>query len=148
MVNNKRFKYYIGIDTGVHTGICIWSREDKVIRFISTLKIHAAMLTVKFWHESWPGQVFVRVEDARLRTWIPQQEDEKAERGRREGAGSVKRDAVIWEDFLTDLGVPFEMVPPKRNKTKVTAGYFKTLTKYDGITSSHARDAGMLVFGF
>jgi hypothetical protein len=142
-----RYTYYIGIDCGVHTGLCIWSTRQKSISHIHTLKIHEAMETVRKWHQTWGGQLFVRIEDARLRTWIPYQKNEKAERGRREGAGSVKRDAKIWEDFLTDLGVPFEMVAPKRNKTKVDAEYFKKLTGYTGKTSEHARDAAGLVIG-
>lgn len=143
----KLYKYYIGIDTGVQTGMCIWDREEKEITIISTVKIHHAIKDVENWVRAWPGQIYVRVEDARLRKWIPEEENEKAERGRREGAGSVKRDASIWEDFLTDLGVDFEMVAPKNNKTKVTADYFKNLTRYTGSTSKHARDAGMLVIG-
>jgi hypothetical protein len=142
------YKYYIGIDCGVNTGICVWSQEDKRIRHIATVRVHEAMEGVKFWHSANPGNVFVRVEDARKRTWVPWQKNEKAERGRREGAGSVKRDAIIWEDFLGWLKVDFEMVAPKNNKTKVTSEHFKQLTKYSGSTSEHARDAAMLVVGF
>lgn len=103
---------------------------------------------VKTLDYNYSGQVYVRVEDARLRKKIPWQKDEKTERGRREGAGSVKRDAKIWEDFLTELGVPFEMVAPAKNKTKVSAEYFKKLTRYAGLTSQHARDAAFLVVGY
>lgn len=105
------------------------------------------MAGVKFWHDGNAKEVFVRVEDARKRKWVPWQENEKAERGKREGAGSVKRDAIIWEDYLEELGVDYEMVAPKDNKTKLTAEAFKAVTKHDGITSEHARDAAMLVFG-
>lgn len=138
--------FIIGIDCGVNTGLCVWSTKTKQIEQIKTMQIHAAMWFVKMWNE-FPGDIFVRVEDARLRTWIPRQKNEKAERGRREGAGNVKRDAKIWEDFLTDLGIPFELVAPKNNKTKVDTEYFKKLTGYTGKTSEHARDAGMLVIG-
>jgi hypothetical protein len=142
------YKYYIGIDCGVNTGICVWIKGDKAIRHIATVRIHQAMEGVKFWHTTNPGAVLVRVEDARKRTWVPRYESESRERGRREGAGSVKRDAIIWEDFLSDLGVDFEMVAPKNNKTKLTAADFKRITHYSGSTSEHARDAAMLVIGF
>lgn len=105
------------------------------------------MGTVKDWCINHTNHVFIRVEDARLRKWIPYQKNEKAEAGRREGAGSVKRDAKIWEDFLTDIGADFEMVAPKNNKTKVTAAFFKKLTGYQGKTNEHERDAAMLVVG-
>lgn len=106
------------------------------------------MEIVKAWHLTYPGRAMVRVEDARQRTWVPWQKNEKYERGKREGAGSVKRDAKIWEDFLKDLGIPFEMVAPKKNKTKVSDAYLQQLTGYAGKTSQHARDAAMLVIGF
>lgn len=138
--------YYIGIDCGVNTGLCVWSTNRKRIEQIVTVPIHEAMDLIKTWHE-FPGDIFVRVEDARLRKWIPRQKNENAERGRREGAGSVKRDAKIWEDFLTALNIPFKMVAPKNNNTKVAAEYFKKLTGYNGKTSEHARDAAMLVIG-
>lgn len=144
----KKYKVRIGIDTGVKTGIVVWYCPGKCIRHLATTKIHNAMDTVKYFYENFKRELFVRVEDARKRKIIPYQKDIKAELGRREGAGSVKRDAIIWEDFLTDLGVDFELVAPKDNKTKVTDKYFKQLTGYVGITSEHSRDAGMLVIGY
>lgn len=142
-----KYTYYVGIDTGVQTGFCVWNAQLKIIRYLETCLIHQAMEEIWQLHQAWPGQVFVRFEDARLRKWIPRQKNEKAERGRREGAGSVKRDAKIWEDFLNDRGIPFEMVAPKSNKTKVPADYFKKLTGFSGRCSGHARDAAMLVIG-
>jgi len=142
------YKFLIGIDTGVNTGICAYNRHEKKIYFIATMMIHEAMEKIANWHKTYPGQLFVRVEDARLRKWIPKQKDMKAELGRREGAGSVKRDAQIWEGFLKGIGVPYEMVPPKNNKTKTDASLFVKLTGYDMQTSNHSRDAAMLVFGY
>ena len=138
----NKYKYHIGIDTGVQTGICVWSRFDKRIRHLATVKIHEAMLAVKTWHEQNAGQVKVRVEDARKRKWFGD-----AGRSQLQGAGSIKRDAKIWEDFLTDLGVEFEMVAPKNNRTKLNAETFKRMTGYAGGSSEHARDAAMLVYG-
>ena len=141
------YKYYIGIDPGVNTGICVWSVSDKEIRILHSCKIHEAIITVKSWTDAWPGKIFVRFEDARQRKWIPRQKNERAEKGLWAGAGSVKRDCTIWEDYLTSIGVPFEMVAPKNNRTKVTAEYFNKLTGWTGKTNEHARDAGMLVIG-
>lgn len=142
-----KYNYYIGIDTGVNTGICIYNHNSKLIEQLQTVKIHIALAMVKKITDNSCTTVFVRVEDARLRKWIPQQKNEKAERGRAAGAGSVKRDAQIWEDFLTDNNTPFELVAPKKNKTKIDSGYFQKITGYKGLTSNHARDAAMLVYG-
>lgn len=139
---------YIGVDTGVETGFAYWHSKTKKMLQVTSLKIHVAMETVLDLHKRHPGQVKVRIEDARLRKWIPRQKNERAESGRREGAGSIKRDAIIWEDFCTDYGIDFELVPPKQNKTKVKADYFKKLTGWTEKTNSHGRDAAMLVFGY
>lgn len=139
----KYKSYAIGIDPGVNTGLCVWSKEEKKIISLESVAIHEALNKVLIMTQH--GELFVRLEDARLRSWIPRQKTEKAEFGKREGAGSVKRDCKIWEDFLTDHGIPFELVPPKNNRTKITSDYFKKLTKWTGRTNSHMRDAAMLV---
>jgi hypothetical protein len=144
----KKYELYIGIDTGTETGFAEWSRPLRKLTIVDSLMIHQAMTRITALQADKPRQFFVRVEDARLRTWIPKMPTASRERGRREGAGSVKRDAKILEDFLTDLGVDFELVAPKNNKTKVTQDYFSSLTGWKGKTNQHARDAAMMVFGF
>ncbi len=146
-VLRMKYRYFIGIDCGVETGLAIWDKPNKCFFRIESLMIHQALRRVESFYSDYVGDILVRVEDARQRKWIPRQKNEKAERGRREGAGSVKRDAKIWEDFLIDKGIPFEMVAPRRNKTKVEAIYFKKVTGWEGKTNSHARDAAFLVFG-
>lgn len=144
----KKYAIYIGIDTGVETGFAQWDKKPRQLSAVASLKIHAAMDLVRDIHRLNPGLVLVRVEDARLRTWIPRESTARAEAGVREGAGSVKRDAKIWEDFLTDLGIDFEMVPPKQNKTKMKADAFRRYTKWEPVTNGHGRDAAMLVYGY
>jgi len=144
----KNHRYLVGIDTGTVTGFAEWSRSTKRLIAVESLKIHQAMTHVKGLHSLHGSELFVRLEDARLRTWVPRYASESRERGRREGAGSIKRDASIWEDFLTDIGVEFELVAPMRNKTKVTAGYFASLTGWIKPTNEHGRDAAMLVYGY
>jgi hypothetical protein len=138
----KKFKYIIGIDPGVNTGVCVWITETRCIRHLSDAKIHDAMEIVKWFKENNPGDVFVRVEDARKRTWFG-----KAGPGQLQGAGSIKRDCKIWEDFLESMHIEFEMVAPKNNITKLDAKRFKMISKYDGRTTEHSRDAAMLVIG-
>lgn len=143
--NRSRYRYWVGIDTGVETGYAEWDRQENKLICAWTVAIHTAMELIR---ELPADKLFVRVEDARLRKWIPAQATESGERGRREGAGSVKRDARIWEDFLTDLGIDFELVAPKANRTKMRADPFRKLTRYKPVTTSHGRDAAMLVFGY
>ena len=142
-----KYDYYIGIDTGTHTGLAVWNAKERKLDQIKTVKIHVAMSVVKSFIDmsklSLENEtVFIRVEDARKRKWFGKNSNAKLQ-----GAGSVKRDCTIWEDFLTDLGANFEMVSPANNKTKLNAEQFKRITKYAGQTNEHNRDAAMLVYG-
>lgn len=130
---------FIGLDTGTHTGFAVWDKGKKQLIELSTLKIHRAMDRVRELSVS--DEIVVYFEDARLRTWFG-----NAGREALQGAGSVKRDCSIWEDFLTDLGVEWHAVAPKNNATKLNASFFEKITGWKGRTSEHARDAAMLVF--
>ena len=61
---------YIGIDTGVHTGIAVWDSEQKEFVMVDTMKIHEAMNLVYDYANS-DSPLQVRFEDARQRKWIP-----------------------------------------------------------------------------
>lgn len=142
--------YYIGIDTGTNTGFAVWDNRQERYLAVSCVKIHVAMREVERWvnqaaRES--TRVCVRVEDARKRDWFGRPMTREEERAKLQGVGSVKRDCSIWEDFLEDLGVEYQMVHPKNIATKMKAEPFKYLTKWDERTNEHARDAAMLVFG-
>ncbi len=132
---------YIGIDTGVSTGVAVWDTKQRRLTSVSTLQIDEAMEYVMSLADEYHNDVFVRYEDANLRTWV------QGGREKLQGVGSVKRDAKIWEGFLTRKNIPHEAVAPKDNRTKVSPDYFKKITKWKGRTSEHARDVVMLVFG-
>lgn len=133
----------IGIDTGTHTGFAVWDTEKRSLDFVETLSIHEALLRVWMWRTA---DVEVYFEDARLRKWYGTH-TAKEDRNKLQGAGSVKRDCVIWEEALKDWKIPFHAIAPKNNTTKMTPEFFRALTGWKGRTSEHARDAAMLVFG-
>lgn len=141
---------YVGIDTGTNTGYAEWSTKERCFLSVDSLKIHQAMDRIRSlagMHQV--GDLVVRVEDPRQRTWFgTERMTREEERKKLQGVGSVKRDASIWEDFLSDLGVKFEMVAPRMSVTKLSQDGFKSYTKWDKRTNEHSRDAGMLVFGF
>lgn len=140
---SRPYKYYIGIDAGTYTGFALYCKAQRKLWFVETLQLHRAMFKVWRWHRAAPGALYLRVEDARQATYGRQDDIHKAQ-----GAGSVKRDATVWEDFLTDIGVAFEMVRPVKALTKKDSKSFKQMTGFAGTTTKHSRDAGMLVFGF
>lgn len=128
----------IGIDPGTNTGIAIWNLESKAFELIQTMPIHKAMYFVDI---SKLDLKAVIIEDARLRKFF----GGKDMTAQAQGAGSIKRDCSIWEDYLTDLEIPFIMRHPEN--TKMSENVFKKITGWDKRTSNHARDAAMIVFG-
>lgn len=140
---------YVGIDTGTHTGYAEWNAKEKRFLSVDSVKIHQAMERIRNLAESHPDSLMVRVEDPRQRTWFgTERMPRDEERKKLQGVGAVKRDASIWEDFLKDLGVQFEMVPPRQNVTKLSQETFRSYTGWKKKTNEHGRDAAMLVFGF
>lgn len=133
-----RYKYIVGIDTGVSTGFAIYDCEARKIIAVETLMIHEALFKVEALP---PSHIKLRIEDARLRKWV------KGGREKLQGVGSVKRDAKIWEEFCIDKGIAYELVAPKNNKTKVPQEYFEKLTGWHKKCSNHARDAVFLCIG-
>ena len=136
---------YIGIDPGTHTGLAVWN--GSVLVECTTLPIHKAMGFVMSYRDRCAARregLAVVFEDARQRTWFGRDKNSTA---KLQGAGSIKRDCSIWEDFLTDEGIEFRAVPPVRGGTKLDADYFAELSGWTGKTSNHARDAAILVIG-
>lgn len=137
--------YWIGVDPGVHTGVAVWNAWDGRLCRVETRGILAAIELVK-WYCDAVGKERVRVvfEDARQRKWFGGAGTASA---RIQGAGSVKRDCGIWEEFCTAYGIQHEAVAPGRVRTKMKAEAFARLTGWEERCSEHARDAALLVFG-
>ena len=133
----------IGIDPGTHTGVAVWDTREGRFLSLETMLIHQAISKVGYIAEIHKGDVQVVFEDARQRTWFGKGDTN----AKAQGAGSVKRDCSIWEDFCKDYGIPYWAKPPGKGMTKVTSDYFRTISGYQGRTSNHARDAAMLVIG-
>ena len=131
----------IGIDPGTHTGVAVWDTREGKFLSLETLPIHKALLRVLVLTSDQVAEVVF--EDARQRTWFGKGDTN----AKSQGAGSVKRDCSIWEDFCRDYGIPFQAKPPVKGATKVTSDYFKMVSGWTGRTSEHARDAAMLVIG-
>jgi hypothetical protein len=131
--------YHIGIDPGTKTGFAIYDSEKKKLITVCSCGILDAIKYVEcFWQRE---SMHVRVEDARLRKWFGANSNLK-----QQGAGSIKRDCSIWEEFFdSHKDIKYEFVSPGRSKTKLTADEFKKLTGWTLQTNEHARDAAMLV---
>ena len=134
---------FIGVDTGTHTGVAVWDSEERQFLDIETMMLHQALQFVITMCQVWKREnVMVLFEDARQKIWFG-----NSSHARAQGAGSVRRDAAIWEEFCTDYGIAFCALPPAKGTTKLKPDYFKALTGWKKQTSEHARDAAMIVFG-
>lgn len=135
----------VGIDPGIHTGLAVWDTSTRQFLEIRTVGIVAAMEYLSEIRQD-RGIGLLVFEDARQRTWIPREKDIRQVKGRAMGAGSVKRDCSIWEEWCKAKGIQFIATRPKTGLTKLTDAYFRGLTGYDRRTNDHGRDAAMLVF--
>lgn len=140
---------YIGIDPGKHTGFAVWNGKEQAFVQVETLPIYRAITSVLLWAlaatppDGGPMELTVVFEDARQRTWYGKGDVS----AKQQGAGSIKRDCAIWEELCLDRGIPYIAQAPVKGATKVSPAYFRQVSGWDGRTSSHARDAAMLVVG-
>ena len=81
----------IGIDTGVNTGIAVW--QDGKLQSVESMTITKAMRYILTCHPHKYTKLYI--EDARL--WVGFHGKTKQSEAKRQGAGSVKRDAKIWK---------------------------------------------------
>lgn len=126
----------VGIDVGINTGVAVWDSTSQKFVEVVTLPILKAFALVRKY-KSDTRMVFV--ED-------PRQVKYKTDRRKSQGAGSVKRDAQIWEDYLKMYEIPATFVRPRKEITKVNSGTFQNMTGYMERTNEHSRDAALLVF--
>jgi len=138
-------KLAIGVDPGVNTGVGIKCLESGQYKMIKSMQLHEALFLVMDLLKKY--ELYIIVEDARLRTCFKGTGKERLQ-----GAGSVKRDSKIWEEFLIDVAkdnrrLHFKMLAPNGKKTGLSHAYFSKIIKWNKRTNQHARDAAMLIVG-
>ena len=135
----------IGIDPGLHTGLAVW---DTTTRQFLDIRCGGIVSTMDYLDRlrAERGIGLVVFEDARQRTWIPRERDLAQMKGRAMGAGSVKRDCSVWEEWCQLRGLQYIATRPKNGMTKLSDIAFRGITGYDRRTNNHGRDAAMLVF--
>ena len=134
----------VGIDPGQNTGLAVW---DTVSRAFLDIRCSGIVDAMRYLSElQSERQIGLLVfEDARK--WLPREKSLKEFKGRAMGAGSVRRDSAIWEEWCRTFAIPFVAVPPRAGMTKLSDIQFQGITGYDRRTNEHGRDAAMLVFG-
>ncbi len=135
----------VGIDTGVKTGISV--SLNGVLQKVESMTITQAMVYVLQYCPQQDTKLYI--EDARL--WNGRSRNlgitEAKLKAKAQGAGSVKRDAQIWEDWCNENGYEYLMIAPSAKGAKINDKDFKCITGWQGRTNEHARDSAMLIFG-
>jgi hypothetical protein len=134
--------YNIGIDPGKSTGVGVYDTKERKLIAVHTYLIHKALELVLYHHNSGTLKCVI-IEDARLATY---QRNSIKNLAKLQGAGSIKRDSTIWEDYCKDKDIPYRLVRPNKNLNKFceNAKAWTKNTKWIGRTSHHARIAAML----
>lgn len=133
------------IDTGTNTGFAL-NFDGKLIQ-LKTLNIIQAMHHVLEIRSQYAKPMFICIEDARKRKWLPKNVGKE----RLKGAGSVSRDGAIWQEFCEYHDLPYILVPPAHlaGLTKRTEKDFREITGWHGKRcSEHARDAGLMTWKY
>jgi hypothetical protein len=138
MTTNKP-RYAIGIDPGVKTGMAVWFRPNQKFIYIKTLSLPEVFEIILTCYDQGDAELFI--EDARQRKWFGTKGREALQ-----GAGSIKRDCSIWQEFCEFHHIKYTMISPQKGGTKLSADMFAEITGYTGRTSQHARDAALIVF--
>jgi hypothetical protein len=142
-VINTSITKVVGIDTGVNTGFAVWCTVNRKLERVDTVEIGEALYQVYMMADA-GEKVYVRIEDARLRKWFKESNIAR----KAQGAGSVKRDASVWQSWCETISIPYELVAPKNVKTKIDAKVFAHITGWDKSTTEHGRDAAMMVYNY
>lgn len=138
----------VAVDPGVKTGVAIINDNGKLAELYTLGHVAAINMILGLTEE--PHQAKLIIEDARGRTYFGKADFRQAKYGAgvREGAGSAKREAAIWEEWARlwkeKRGVPYIMAKPLKGGTKIDENAFYAATGWAGRTSAHARDAAML----
>ncbi len=150
-------RYFIGLDAGRQTGLAVWDAKGQRFAREDAPAVWDALVTTGFWQAyeivlgfNADDAVIVIEDPSKNRTTfdhgVPR--SERAARRREKisrNVGSNAREAALLATGLERQGYRVCRVRPRSRK--LSADAFRRLTRYQGRTSQHARDAAMLVFG-
>lgn len=135
-------KINIGIDPGTNTGIAIV--EDGILTMVKTLGITQAMKAISIMRMNRFDTITLHVENPNMRKFFG-----KTGREKLQGAGSIKRDYAIWEEFAKEEGITLVPVSPASIGSQFdNEAVFKAATGWTARTSKHGRDAVKIVYKY
>ncbi len=141
-------RYFIGLDPGQQTGFAVWDAVEGRFAVLKTSTFWEAIALVERYPAA--GVVVVIEDPAKNRTTFNHGTPRTLKAARRRekisrDVGQNQREARLLATGLERNGYRVQRVRPRSSKTG--EAHFKRLTRYQGRTSQHSRDAAMLVFG-
>lgn len=139
----------VGIDAGISTGFAV-SLDKKLIE-VTTLTFWETVEKIKMLHDNFKNdhKITVVIEDVtQNKPTFNRGVNAQANTRISQNVGSNKRDCQLMIEYCENLGLSVLRVrPTKASMTKLKAEEFKRITGWQGSTSSHSRDAGILLLG-
>ena len=144
----------VGLDPGEQTGVAAYDPTEGRLKYCTSLGFWAMVR----WFETELGPikpldglapgpvVIVVIEDARK---LPIYGRHGAVRGARRdklarNVGRIDRDTGLWVEYLSRRGYQVLLARPSRAQQKWSTETFKKITRYQGRTNQHGRDAARL----
>lgn len=147
-------RIFIGIDPGVNTGFAVWEPNERVFKQIDTFSFWWTIKQIEKLKINYTLTVVIEDVTQNSPTFdreIKEQDEEKRQKIQNkisQNVGSNKRDCQLIIEYCEGREIEIIKVrPTKGGFTKLDADQFRNITKHEGRTSNHGRDAAMLVFG-
>jgi len=156
----KDYNIMIGVDPGSITGVCVWDPDRQKILDMQSMSHIEFIEWIIIGNEVY--DMVVAIENPNLNQPVFMTKEEKdLIKGcgefqakdialrillrRAQNIGMNKQIAKTLMEFMESKGINFVPIRPFRKK--MDAEQFKNLTKWEGRTNQHNRDAARLVFG-
>ncbi len=155
----KDYNIMIGVDPGSITGVCVWDPDRQKILDMQSMSHVEFMewiiigdgvyhMVVAIENPNLNQPVFMTKEETGIIFGRDRIQSDTALRillRRAQNIGMNKQIAKTFMEFMESKGIAFVPIRPFRKK--MDAEQFKNLTKWEGRTNQHNRDAAILVFG-
>ena len=150
-------KIHIGLDAGINTGFAAMEVHSRTFKELETYQFWEATYRLQEYHRQFKDRkidLVVFVEDViankpRFERKLPDgiRDIEAYKDKMSQNVGENKAHCKLLIQWCEDRDIPIRRVRPSQaSMTKLDPGKFQALTGYTGRTSSHTRDAAMLVF--
>lgn len=145
-------KLLIGLDPGQQNGFAVWDGEKFLkMKTLTFWELVAELREIRDYAKSEGIELHVRLEwpVANKPVFDRANANEIGKRLRiAQNVGQNKNDAIRIAEFMEDNGISYEKCTPNKNSMiNLNAERFRMITKYEGRTSQHVRDAAGYVWG-